>query len=335
MVRKIGIDLGTANTLVFVPKRGVVINEPSVVAIAVDENKVLAVGQEAKTMLGRAPDVIRIRRPLKDGVIADYRVTYAMLRYFLRKAAGFWQLFRPEVMVSAPAGSTSTERKAIIDAAREAGAKSAYVVKEPILAALGAGIPINSPAGNMIVNIGGGTTEVAIISLGGIVAWASVRVAGDRMDQAIIEYVKKKYNLAIGEQTAEEIKINIGTALPEKEKRSMEIRGRDLLEGLPNTITITSNEVAEALSAPLKEIVQAVKAVLRDTPPELAADIIDRGMIVSGGGALLRNIDELLLRATGTPAYIADDPMTCVARGTGIVLDNLEIYKRAIMSHSK
>jgi rod shape-determining protein MreB len=306
-----------------------------VVAIAVDENKVLAVGQEAKAMLGRAPDVIRIRRPLKDGVIADYRVTYAMLRYFLRKTVGHWRLFRPDVMVSSPAGSTSTERKAVIDASREAGAKNAYVVKEPVLSALGAGIPINSPAGNMIVNIGGGTTEVAIISLGGIVAWSSIRVAGDRMDQAIIEYVKKKYNLAIGEQTAEEIKKNIGTALPEKEKRNMEIRGRDLLEGLPNTIVISSNEVAEALSGPLKEIVQAVKSVLRDTPPELAADVIDRGMIVAGGGALLKNIDELFLHATGTPAYIADDPLSCVARGTGIVLDNLEIYKRAVMSHQR
>jgi rod shape-determining protein MreB len=335
MVFKIGIDLGTANTLVFVPKRGVIINEPSVVAIAVDENKVLAVGQEAKAMLGRAPDVIRIRRPLKDGVIADYRVTYAMLRYFLRKTVGHWRLFRPDVMVSSPAGSTSTERKAVIDASREAGAKNAYVVKEPVLSALGAGIPINSPAGNMIVNIGGGTTEVAIISLGGIVAWSSIRVAGDRMDQAIIEYVKKKYNLAIGEQTAEEIKKNIGTALPEKEKRNMEIRGRDLLEGLPNTIVISSNEVAEALSGPLKEIVQAVKSVLRDTPPELAADVIDRGMIVAGGGALLKNIDELFLHSTGTPAYIADDPLACVARGTGIVLDNLEIYKRAVMSHTR
>lgn len=335
MARKIGIDLGTANTLVFVPKRGVIINEPSVVAIATDENKVLAVGREAKTMLGKSPDVIRIRRPLRDGVIADYRITQAMLRYFLNKVIGPWRIFRPDVMVSAPAGSTSTERKAVIDAAREAGAKNAYVVKEPILAALGAGIPINSPAGNMIVNIGGGTTEVAIISLGGIVAWASVRVAGDRQDQAIIEYMKKKYNLAIGEQTAEEIKKTIGTALPEKEKREMEVRGRDLLEGLPNTIAIASGEVAEALSAPLKEIVQAVKSVLRETPPELVADVIDRGMIVSGGGAMLRNIDELLMQATGTPAYIAEDPITCVARGTGIVLDNLEIYKRAVMSHSR
>jgi rod shape-determining protein MreB len=335
MVRKIGIDLGTANTLVFVPKRGVVINEPSVVAIAADENKVIAVGQEAKTMLGKAPDIIRIRRPLKDGVIADYRVTEAMLRYFLRKTTGPWNFFKPDVIVSTPAGSTSTERKAVIDAAKEAGAKNAYVVKEPILAALGAGIPINSAAGNMIVNIGGGTTEVAIISLGGIVNFASVRVAGDRMDQAIIDYIKKKYNLAIGEQTAEEIKKTIGTALPEKEKKQMEIRGRSLIEGLPTTITINSNEIAEALSPVLREIVQTVKYVLRDSPPELAADIIDRGMIISGGGALLRNIDELFMQTTDTPAYIAEDPLTCVARGTGIILDNLELYKRSLMSHKK
>lgn len=335
MVRKIGIDLGTANTLVFVPKRGVIINEPSVVAIAVDENKVLAVGQEAKTMLGRAPDAIKIRRPLKDGVIADYRVTHAMLRYFLRKTIGYWKLFKPDVMVSAPAGSTSTEKRAVIDATREAGAKNAYVVKEPILAALGAGIPINSPAGNMVVNIGGGMTEVAVISLGGIVASASVRMAGDRMDQAIIEYIKKKYNLAIGEQTAEQIKKTIGTATSEKEKRNLEIRGRDLVEGLPSTISINSNEVSDALAVPLKEIVQAVKSVLRDTPPELSADVIDRGMIITGGGALLRNIDELFLQAIGTPAYIAEDPLTCVARGTGIVLDNIDIYKRAVMSHTR
>lgn len=335
MIRKLGIDLGTANTLVFVPKRGVVVNEPSVVAIATAENQVLAVGKEAKIMLGKAPDIIRISRPLKDGVIADYGITQAMLKYFLRKAVGPWKILRPDVMVSVPAGSTSTERRAVINAAKEAGAKNAYVVKEPVLAALGAGIPINSPAGNMIVNIGGGTTEVAIISLGGIVSWASARVAGDRIDQAIIEYMKKKYNLALGEQTAEEIKKTIGTALPEKEKREMQIRGQNTLEGLPETITITSNEVAEAISGPMKEILQVVKSVLRDTPPELAADVIDRGMLISGGGAMLANIDEFFTQMIGTPAYIAEDPITCVARGTGIVLDSLELYKRAVVSHSR
>jgi len=334
MIRQIGIDLGTANTLVFVPKRGVVITEPTVVAVTSD-NRVLAIGKEAKEMLGKTPEAIRIYRPMRDGVIADYRVTQAMLSYFLNKTCGRWRFFRPDVIVSVPAGSTSTERKAVIDASREAGAKQAYVVKEPILAALGAGIPINSAAGNMIVNIGGGTTEVAIISLGGIVTSASVRCAGDRMDQAITDYIKRKYNLAIGEQTAEDIKIKIGTAVAEKNPLEMEIRGRDLVEGLPDTIVINSNEIAEAISNPLKEIIQTIRAVLRETPPELAADIIDRGMMVSGGSALLRNIDELLLRTIGTPAYIADDPLTCVARGAGIVLDNLETYKRALMSYSR
>lgn len=334
MIRQVGIDLGTANTLVFVPQKGIVVREPTVVAVSSD-NRVLAIGAEAKGMLGKTPETIRIYRPMRDGVIADYRVTQSMLQYFLNRACGKWKFLRPDVIISVPAGSTSTERKAVIDAAREAGAKQAYVVKEPILAALGAGIPINSAAGNTIVNIGGGTTEVAIISLGGIVTWASVRCAGDRMDQAIIDYIKRKYNLAIGEQTAEEIKIKIGTAMAEKDPAEMEIRGRDLVEGLPDTIIVSSNEIAEALQAPLKEIMQAVRAVLRDTPPELSADIIDRGMMISGGGAMLRNIDELFLRHTGTPSYVAEDPISCVARGTGIVLDNLETYKRALMSYGK
>jgi rod shape-determining protein MreB len=334
-IRKLGIDLGTANTLVFVPGKGVVIQEPSVVAVARPENRVLAIGVEAKQMLGRTPDVITTHRPLREGVIADYRVTQAMLRYFINKACGPWKVLRPDVIVSSPAGSTSTERKAVIDAAREAGARNAFVVKEPILAAIGAGIPINSASGNMVVNIGGGTTEVAVISLGGIVAWASVRVAGDRMDQAITEYLKRKHNLAVGEQTAEEVKMGVGSALPlpEKEKLEMEIRGQDLVDGLPRTIVVTSNDVAEAIQAPLKEIVQTVKTVLRETPAELAADVMDRGMILTGGGAMLRNIDELLLRATGVPAYVADEPFFAVAKGTGIVLENLEVYKRAVQAH--
>ncbi|MFN7088344.1 MAG: rod shape-determining protein [Candidatus Paceibacteria bacterium] len=335
LTRKIGIDLGTANTLVFVPKQGVVISEPSVVAVLHPENKVLAIGEEAKKMIGRTPESIITYRPLKDGVIADYRVTQAMLRYFINKVMGPWRLFRPEVIVSSPAGSTSTERKAVLDAAREAGAKNAYVVKEPILAAIGAGIPINSPSGNMIVNIGGGTSEVAVISLGGIVSWASIRVAGDRMDEAIQDWLKKKYNLQVGEKTAEELKIQIGSAipLPEKEKLSMEIRGQDVLDGLPRNVVITSNDIAEAIQAPLKEIVQAIKVVLRETPPELAADVMDRGVILTGGGAMLRNLDELISRQTGVPAYVSDEPFYAVAKGTGIVLDNLEVYKRAIMTH--
>lgn len=335
IVRKLGIDLGTANTLVFVPGQGVVIQEPSVVAISKPDNRVLAIGAEAKIMIGRTPANIVAHRPLKDGVIADYRVTQAMLRYFINKACGVWRLLRPEVMVSAPAGSTSTEQKAITDATREAGAKNAYVVKEPILAAIGAGIPINSPFGNMIVNIGGGTTEVAVISLGGIVAWASVRVAGDRMDQAIADYLKKEHKLNIGEGTAEALKINIGSAVPvsDKDGLEMEIRGQDIIERMPRTIRVNSNDIAEALTPTLKEVVLALKSVLRDTPPELAADVMDRGMIISGGGALLRNIDEMLRRAIGVPAFIAEDPFYCVAKGTGIVLDNLDIYKRAIQSH--
>jgi rod shape-determining protein MreB len=326
--------LGTANTLVFVPKKGVVINEPSVVAISVDDNNVVAIGAEAREMLGRTPEIIRTYKPLKDGVIADYRVTKAMLRYFINKAMGNWHIFQPDVMISVPVGITSTEKRAVIDAAREAGAREAYVVKEPILAALGANIPINSAAGNMIVNIGGGTTEVAVIALGGIVASASVRVAGNKIDEAIVEYIRKKYNMAVGERTAEEVKMKIGTALPIREKSEMDIRGLDLTEGLPRTLTLSANEIAEAINGPMKEIIQAVKNVLSETPPELAADVMDRGMIVSGGGALLRNVDELLHKATGVNAYIAEEPLFCVAKGTGVVLDNLEVYKKSIITHS-
>jgi rod shape-determining protein MreB len=334
IIRKLGIDLGTANTLVFVPKKGVVINEPSVVAISVDDNNVVAIGAEAREMLGRTPEIIRTYKPLKDGVIADYRVTKAMLRYFINKAMGNWHIFQPDVMISVPVGITSTEKRAVIDAAREAGAREAYVVKEPILAALGANIPINSAAGNMIVNIGGGTTEVAVIALGGIVASASVRVAGNKIDEAIVEYIRKKYNMAVGERTAEEVKMKIGTALPIREKSEMDIRGLDLTEGLPRTLTLSANEIAEAINGPMKEIIQAVKNVLSETPPELAADVMDRGMIVSGGGALLRNVDELLHKATGVNAYIAEEPLFCVAKGTGVVLDNLEVYKKSIITHS-
>lgn len=333
-IRQLGIDLGTANTLVFVPKQGIIIQEPTVVAVTKPGNRVLAIGVEAKEMIGKTPADITVYRPMRDGVIADYRVTQAILRYFIQKACGFWKFFKPEILVSVPAGSTSTEQKAVIDAAREAGARSTYVVKEPILAAIGAGIPINSPVGNMVVNIGGGTSEIAVISLGGIVSWSSIRVAGDRMDQAILDFLKKKYNLAIGEKTAEEIKIKVGSAMPlaEKEKMTIQIRGQDIIEGLPKNIEITSNDVAEAIGPQLKEIVQAIKNVLRDTPPELSADIIDRGMILTGGGCQLRNLDALIFKATGVPAYVADEAMFCVAKGTGIILDNIEIYKRSVQS---
>jgi rod shape-determining protein MreB len=332
-IRKIGIDLGTANTLVFVPKKGVVVNEPSVVAVARHENRVLAVGNEARQMVGRTPDSIVAYRPLKDGVIADYRVTEAMLRYFINRASGPVRLFRPEVMVSVPAGVTSTERRAVIEATVQAGAKAAYVVKEPVLAAIGAGIPINEPSGHMVVDIGGGTTDIAVISLGGIVASTSVKVAGDKLDQAISEYIKRNYNLAIGERTAENIKISIGSAVPlEDESMKMEIKGRDLMSGLPKLIELNPQEVTAAFADELDEIVRAIKAVLHDTPPELAADIMDRGIVMTGGGSLLRNIDQLVFQETGVPAHVADEPLLCVAKGTGIALEHLEVYKRSIMS---
>jgi len=331
-IKKIGIDLGTCLSVVFIPQKGVVLQEPSVVAVTLAENKILAVGEAAKEMVGRTPDTIRVYRPLKDGVIADYRVTQAMLRYFMDKTLGHLRFFKPELMIGVPAGATSTERRAVIEAGQVAGAKAVYIAKEPILAAIGAGIPINSCSGHMIVDIGGGTSEVAVISLGGIVTCHSVRTAGDKMDLAISDYIKKKYNLAIGEQTTEEIKIKIGTALPEKEEKFLEIRGRDLILGLPRNIKISSNEICEAISDVLTEIIQVVKQVLRDTPPELSADIMDKGMVLSGGGALLGNIDGLIAQATGVPCFLAEEPLLCVAKGTGVVLENLEVYKKSIMS---
>ncbi|HEY4476353.1 MAG: rod shape-determining protein [Candidatus Wildermuthbacteria bacterium RIFCSPLOWO2_02_FULL_47_9c] len=330
-VTKIGIDLGTCNSLVFVPGKGVVLSEPSVVAVSLGENKILAVGREAKEMTGRTPDTIRVYRPMRDGVIADFRVTLAMLRYFLRKVVPEFQFFKPEVLISVPAGITSTEKRAVVEAATRAGARAAYIAKEPILAAIGAGIPINSSSGHMVVNIGGGTTEVAVISLGGMVAFSSLRVAGDRFDQAIVDFIKKNHNMAVGEKTAEEIKMQVGSALVEKNEQVMEVRGRDLLFGLPKNIKISSNDVAEALKEPLGEIVQIIKALLHDTPPELSADIMDKGMVLSGGGALLKNLDQLIARAIGVPCFIADEPLLCVVKGTGVILENLEIYKRSMM----
>lgn len=332
MARKIGIDLGTTNTVVFMPKKGIVINEPSVVAVSVLDNKILAVGNSAKDMIGRTPDSITIVRPLIDGAVADYRVTGAMLRYFIKKAGGLLSFIKPEVLVSVPAGITSAEKRAVIESTLAAGAKAVYLVKEPVLAAIGAQIPINSPIGNMILNIGGGTTELAVISLGGIVSAQSVRVGGNKFDLAIVEYIKKKHGLAIGERTAELIKINIGSALRGTHEDSLNIKGRDLTTGLPKTIQITSNEVTEALGEHLREILQIIKGVLEMTPPELCSDIMDRGIVISGGGALLRNIDELITKVTGVPARIADDPLFCVARGSGKVLENLETYKKNVIA---
>ncbi|MDZ7798391.1 MAG: rod shape-determining protein [Patescibacteria group bacterium] len=330
--KRIGIDLGTTYTLVYMPGRGIVINEPSVVAISLVDKKVLAVGLEAKDMIGRTPDTIVAQTPLREGVIADYRTTEAMIRYFINKALSGVRLFRPEVMIAVPAGITSTERRAVIDATMAAGAKAAYIIKEPVAAAIGANIPIGSASGHMIVDIGGGTSEIAVISLGGIVFNNSVRVGGTKIDTAIIEYVRKKYSLAIGERTAEEIKIKIGSALPLEDKLSMDIRGRDMISGLPKTISIISDDVIEAIQDELSSIIQAIKIVLQNTPPELSADVIDKGMVLSGGSSLLRNIDRLITQATGVNAYVADDSLLCVAKGTGIALDNLESYKRSILS---
>ncbi|HLC90044.1 MAG TPA: rod shape-determining protein [Patescibacteria group bacterium] len=332
LIKKIGIDLGTTNSLVYVPKRGIVINEPSVVAVSVIDKKILAVGAEAKEMLGRTPDTIVAVRPMKDGVIADYKTTAAMLRYFVNKALGGVRLFRPEVMVAVPAGITSTERRAVIDATIAAGAKAAYIIKEPIVAAIGANIPIGSPSGHMIIDIGGGTSEMAVISLGGIVASTSVRIGGNRFDAAIVEYIRRKYNLAIGERTAERIKIDIGSAMYLEERLIQDVRGRDMVTGLPKTVTVTSDDMTDAIATELEGIIQAVKEVLHKTPPELSADVIDKGIIMSGGSSLLRNVDQLITQATGVPSYVADEPLFCVAKGTGIALENLESYKRSILA---
>lgn len=332
IIKKIGIDLGTMNSLVYVPKRGIVINEPSVVAVSLIDKKILAVGSEAREMLGRTPDTIVAVRPMKDGVIADYKTTAAMLRYFVNKALGGVRLFRPEVMVAVPAGITSTERRAVIDATIAAGAKAAFIIKEPIVAAIGADIPIGSPSGHMVIDIGGGTSEMAVISLGGIVASTSVRIGGSRFDAAIADYIRRKYNLAIGERTAERIKIEIGSALYMEDRLTEDVRGRDTVTGLPRTVTVTSDDITEAIQTELEGILQAVKDVLHKTPPELSADVIDKGIIMTGGSSLLRNFDQLITQITGVSAYVADEPLFCVAKGTGIALENLESYKRSILA---
>ncbi len=332
LAKKIGIDLGTANTLVYVPKKGVVVNEPTVVAVSDQDNRILAVGNSAKDMLGRSPESITVYRPMKDGVIADYRVTEALLKYFIGKVLGRLRVFRPDTMISVPAGITSTEKRAVIEAATKAGAKNAYVVKEPVLAAIGAGLLINEPSGQMIVDIGGGTSEVAVISLGGIVSCESVRIGGDKLDQAISRYIRKKHNLAIGEKMAETVKIKIGSALPQEEDPSMEIQGRDLIGGLPKTIEIKGNEITDAISEQIREIIKSIKNVLQVTPPELIADIMDHGMFLSGGGSLLKNLDNLITESTGVTCHLAKDPLLCVAKGTGVALEHLEVYKRSIMS---
>lgn len=330
--KKLGIDLGTANTLVYMPGKGIVLNEPSVVAVSEQDNTIMAIGVEAKEMVGKTPESIIVYRPMKDGVIADYRVTEAMLRYFINKTLGKYNFVKPDVMVSVPAGITSTERRAVVEAAIRAGARNAYVVKEPILAAIGAGIPIQESKGYMIMDIGGGTTDVAVIALGGIVASTSVKCAGDKIDQAITDYIKKTFNLAIGDKTAEAIKIRIGAAVPLEEELTITIKGRDYIQGLPRTAQITTNEVVKAIDKELRMMIGAIKEVLSQTPPELAADIIDDGIIMTGGSSQLKNLADLVYRRTGVKARVADEPLLCVAKGTGEALNHLDTYKKSILS---
>ena len=330
--QKLGIDLGTANTLVFIPGEGVVLNEPSVVAISERDNVILAVGAAAKQMIGRTPESIIAYRPMRDGVIADYRITEAMLRYFIGKSLGPWNIFKPDVLISVPAGVTSTERRAVVEAAVKAGAKNAYVVKEPILAAIGAGIPIHEARGHMVVDIGGGTTDVAVIALGGIVASTSVKCAGNKIDQAIADYLKKEFNLAIGDKTAEDIKIGIGSAVPVNEDETMIVKGRDYIAGLPRTATLGVNEIVKAIDRELRQVVKAIKDVLQETPPELSSDIIDHGITLTGGSSLLRGMADLIERRTGVKAKVAKDALFCVAKGTGIALEHLDVYKKTILT---
>jgi rod shape-determining protein MreB len=329
----IGIDLGTANVLVHVEGRGIVIQEPSVVAVD-DEGRIRAVGEDAREMIGRTPGNIHAIRPMKDGVIADYIITEAMLRHFIAKAMQGRMRLRlqgPVVMISVPAGVTSVEKRAVKDAALKAGAREAHLIEEPLAAAIGANVPISGPSGNMVIDIGGGTSEIAVIALGGIVVSTSLRVGGNRFDEAITSYIRKKYNLMIGERTAEEVKITIGTALPLERELSMEVRGRDLIAGLPRTIPITSSEVMEAIELPLQQLVAAVRSVLEQTPPELSSDIIDKGMVMSGGGALLRNIDKLLTQVTGVPCHVAENALNCVCLGTGEALKHYDFFKKSLV----
>lgn len=331
-VKKLGIDLGTTNTLVYVPEKGIVLNEPSVVAISKDDHKILAIGNKAKEMIGKTPDAIIAYKPIRDGVIADYKVTEAMLKYYINKALPKFNIFKPEVMVSVPSGVTSTERRSVIEVAIKAGAKNAFVVKEPVLAAIGAGIPIHEASGRIIVDVGGGTTDVAVISLGGIVCANSVKCAGNKMDKSIIEYMKKAHNLVIGETTAEEIKIEIGSAMPLEEEMIMKVKGRDATSGLPRTIEVKTNEVTKAIDKELKQIILAIKSVLQETPPELSRDIIDNGIIMSGGTSQLRHFHVLVERRTGVRAELANEAIFCVSKGTGLALTHLDVYKKSILA---
>lgn len=335
--KDLGIDLGTANTLVYIKGKGVVVREPSVVAVRNDTKEVVQVGEQAKMMIGRTPGNISAIRPMKDGVIADFDTTTAMIKYFIKKAQKSRSMFgnHPNIMICVPSGITAVEKRAVEDAAKQAGARNAETIEEPFAAAIGANLPVWEPTGSMVVDIGGGTTEVAIISLGGIVTSRSVRIAGDSMDEAIIQYIKKAYNLLIGERTAEQLKMEIGSALPIKEPLKMDIRGRDILSGLPKTLTITSDEITEALADTVSAIVDAVKITLEKSPPELSADIMDRGIVLTGGGALLKNLDELLKKETGMPVMVADNALDCVAVGTGLALEHMDLFRTKTTLKSK
>lgn len=331
--KRIGIDLGTANSLVYLEGKGVVLNEPSVVAIEESDGKVVAVGSEAREMLGRTPEGVVASRPMRDGVIADYVVTEAMLKYFIDKVCGPSRIFKPEVMVCVPAGVTSVERRAVLDATLSAGANAAYLIDEPLAAAIGARIPIALPSGNMIVDIGGGSTEAAVISLGGVVVHNSVRVAGNKIDEAIAQHIRRKYNLIIGERTAEEVKLNVGSATYLEKELKHEVRGRDSIAGLPKIVEISSTEITESIRNTLNQIIDAVRGVLEQTPPELASDIIDKGIVMSGGTSLLTNLDKLFTEVTGVPCHVAESPLLCVVQGTGLALENIDLYKRSIKRH--
>lgn len=331
LLRKLGIDLGTTNVLVYVPGKGIVINEPCVVALETSNNRVMAIGNDAKKMLGRTPESIIAAHPLRDGVIANYKITQAMLKFFIDRLGGKIRLFKPDIMIAIPAGVTSTEKRAVVDACIAAGAKNAYIIKEPLAAALGAEIPIATPSGHMVIDIGGGTSEVAVIALGDIVASTSVRVAGNRMDEAITNYIRKKYNLAIGEQTAEDIKIKIGAAVLIKKELSMEVSGCNTITGLPESVIIKTPDVVAAVKDVLNEIISAVKSVLQKTPPELASDVMDKGIIMTGGGSKLREFDVLLTKVTGVPCQLAENPELCVVKGTGIAVEHLEAYKKSVL----
>mgnify|MGYP001614642313 CR=1 FL=1 len=328
--KRIGIDLGTANSLVYVAGQGIVLNEPTVVAMAADDNRVVAVGNEAKEMLGRTPGNIIASRPMRDGVIADYMVTEAMLKYFIQKVCGKIFLFKPEVMICVPSGATQVEQRAVLDAAISAGAKTAYLIEEPLAAAIGAKLPIAAASGNMIIDIGGGSAEAAVISLGGVVVHKSVRVAGNKVDEAITSFMRKKHNLFIGDTTAEDVKITIGSAIILQKEEAMEVKGRDTVSGLPRAVTVSSTEVTEAIRPVLVQIVGAAKGVLEETPPELSSDIIDKGIVMSGGTSTLRNFDKFMTKLTGVPCHVAEEPLMCVARGTGVALENLDLYKKSI-----